>query len=464
MKKTVSILLALLLVASLLPAAAFAATGRVQLGTGGTISSTPMLNLSDANNRALKGTIEFKNASAEEIKNVTIEMATSIDIAVFPFDVSQLSYRKDYASIAAGAPVSFDVNLVTRSDAAQNYYEIPFTVSYDDPTAGALAGARITETLKLPVRIIKSGSGAGPVAGSVPKVIISNFGTSPAAVVAGEQFTLTVTFKNTSSSVSLTNLKAALTSEGGTFSPVSGSSTLFVESIAPGATQTKSILLIAKADVAPGSYTVTFGMNYDAVTAKDPVTDTEVLSLPVKQVPKAQFAKIQVTNAELYVGQDFNLMSSVFNTGKAKLYNVTVTLKDANGKIKDGEQYLGNVDPGATGNIDLFLTPVAEGEASIKMIVTYENEKGEKFTHEDTYVGMVVDKKMTMDPGINDPNMPQVEEKGGGMGFVAWLLIVLGAVGVAFAVLIIVKKNKVKKQEELDRQEALAIDKDGFAD
>ncbi|MEG1017027.1 MAG: hypothetical protein RSE36_04370, partial [Oscillospiraceae bacterium] len=246
MKKTVSILLALLLVASLLPAAAFAATGRVQLGTGGTISSTPMLNLSDANNRALKGTIEFKNASAEEIKNVTIEMATSIDIAVFPFDVSQLSYRKDYASIAAGAPVSFDVNLVTRSDAAQNYYEIPFTVSYDDPTAGALAGARITETLKLPVRIIKSGSGAGPVAGSVPKVIISNFGTSPAAVVAGEQFTLTVTFKNTSSSVSLTNLKAALTSEGGTFSPVSGSSTLFVESIAPGATQTKSILLIAK--------------------------------------------------------------------------------------------------------------------------------------------------------------------------------------------------------------------------
>ncbi|MEG1017414.1 MAG: hypothetical protein RSE36_06345, partial [Oscillospiraceae bacterium] len=213
-----------------------------------------------------------------------------------------------------------------------------------------------------------------------------------------------------------------------------------------------------------GSYTVTFGMNYDAVTAKDPVTDTEVLSLPVKQVPKAQFAKIQVTNAELYVGQDFNLMSSVFNTGKAKLYNVTVTLKDANGKIKDGEQYLGNVDPGATGNIDLFLTPVAEGEASIKMIVTYENEKGEKFTHEDTYVGMVVDKKMTMDPGINDPNMPQVEEKGGGMGFVAWLLIVLGAAGVAFAVLIIVKKNKVKKQEELDRQEALAIDKDGFAD
>ena len=155
---------------------------------------------------------------------------------------------------------------------------------------------------------------------------------------------------------------------------------MFASSIAPLSSVTKSVELEAKADAAPASYPINFSYNYDAVVSKDPVTDTESLSIQVIQIPKINFSKIQISPTELYVGQDGNIMTSVYNIGKSNVYNVTVKFSDEGGLLSEGESYLGNIQPGATGAVDIYVPVLAEGAGKLVMTVTYEDEDGKSYT------------------------------------------------------------------------------------
>ena len=86
-------------------------------------------------------------------------------------------------------------------------------------------------------------------------------------------------------------------------------------------------------------------------------TDTASVSIPVKQEAKMDTGTAEIMPESIAVGEQSNIMFSVFNTGKTTLYNVKVTYEsDA---IDSGISYLGNLDPGATGNVDSMVTGIA---------------------------------------------------------------------------------------------------------
>lgn len=454
MKKVVALILCVLLAAALLAPCVGATTGG---GAGGifmvkpdSITQTPQITQGET---WAGGTVKIEAVNTNMIKEIiSVELQTSGDIAVFPFHVDNLSYLRPNEDNPRTTMTYTFPSLRCRQDAAQKYYDLPLVIRYKDAS-----DVEASETVTMQVRVIQASSGSEATDAYVPKVIVTGFSTNPTEVIAGEDFTLTITFKNTSSTGAVQNLKAALSSEGGTFNPVSGSSTLFISNLSPGASSSVSIKLHAKADAAPGSYNVNFALSYDAPNTKDNagVSDTEVVAIPVKQVPKAQVTKMQLQPSEVYVGNDLNVMSTVNNTGKSKLYNVNVKVSDTGSLFVVEEKYLGNLDSGATGNVDLYLTPQMTGSTTLNLDVTYEDENGNTYSASQT-ADVTVMEKAVMEPGFDDPSMMPAEDVSGGVGWWLWVVIALVAGGVT--ALILIKRRKQQIARERDRQTARELE------
>ncbi len=292
-----------------------------------------------------------------------------------------------------------------------------------------------------------------PEAFSIPKVIISGFSTDPAQVVAGEEFVLYLTYKNTSTTGSISNFKISLTSDG-TFNAVSGSLTNFITKLEAGASQTTAISLMPKADTAPGSYNVNLSLNYDADGSGNntPVTDTEVIAIPVEQIPEAKLQPLEIVPEAPFVGQDFNVMCSVNNTGKSKLYNVTATVS-CDGFIEPQEVYLGNIESGATGTVDLYSNPLREGNAVIALDIVYEDEKGKEFSLSETSEVFI---STYMPTDVMPDIMPPEETGGSAVGWIVAIIFLIIAGGVA--AFIIIRRKKKKLAAARDREIARQIE------
>ncbi|MDO4566287.1 MAG: CARDB domain-containing protein [Oscillospiraceae bacterium] len=403
----------------------------------------------------------IKNVSGEVVTIKSVEMIASGDLASFPFDPERQNYYEDFSSsspVDNGHSFSYGFNGASnfrvRGDAKSQFYDIPVEISFSYDPDGPGSAAAIEDVKSVSFRVLVIEKPAEEVSTHIPKVIVSGFSTNPSQVIAGEEFTLSITFKNTSSSGYVENLKASLSTDG-TFNPVSGSSTLFIASLSPGASHTSSIKLFAKADAAPSSYNVSLALNYDAPNTKDnqPVTDTEQIAIPVEQVPKANFQALQIVPSEIYLGQDFNLMSAVNNTGKSKLYNVNVEVSDSQNLTVKQEQYLGNIDSGGTGTIDLYISPQDIGSSTLTMKVSYEDEKGQSYSHSETAEINI----MAREEIIQDfPMEPTTEEQGGSLW---WLWVILGLIAAGVAALIIIKNRKKKAAAERDRAEAKKLER-----
>jgi hypothetical protein len=150
-------------------------------------------------------------------------------------------------------------------------------------------------------------------------------------------------------------------------------------------------------------------------------------------------------------------MFSIYNVGKTKLYNVNV--KFAADSISGGDTFIGNMDPGATGNIDAYLVGQAmtADDGTVKILISYEDEEGKE---------AVIEKTMTL--FVNEPYYPEMYEDPMMMegmmeeqkGFPWWGFAIIGVVAAgaaAAAVLVIRKKKKAKKlaQEEMELIDSL---------
>lgn len=467
MKKLAAICLALILcVLMLAPAVGATSTvGTAAVVPNGYLSfvdfSTPRLIQGETwNGKSIKIQYtpnDLTAATTVQFKIVAAELVVDGDVNSYPFDIRNATYLQDNKSGDSSSMSYSFYDLRVRSDAEPQFYDIKILVYYSYFDTETKLD---TAELSFQLLVSPSGATAAPDGKDVAKVMISAFSTNPTEVVAGEEFLLGVVFKNTSSH-EITSFKAAMTSD--TFHPVSGSSSIFIDAIPAGGTKSATMRLTSKSDVAPGSYNASFALNYndpnnvDGTTQKIvPVTDTEVISIPVKQIPKIMTTKIQIQPTEVYVGQDINLMSTVNNTGKSKLYNVNVTVNDSGSLLSETQAYLGNIDSGATGNVDLYITPLAAGSSTATMLVTYEDENGKQYTAQETADFTVMD--MGGDIGGDMPieDFPvEPQQSGGGMW---WLIIVAVAVVGAVVSIIMIRRSRKKARAQRDKLEAKKLE------
>ena len=134
--------------------------------------------------------------------------------------------------------------------------------------------------------------------------------------------------------------------------------------IAANGTADISIKLSAKSDLLQKPYSIELSMIYEDANASQ-IEASSSLSIPVKQEARFEFSDFEINPESIEVGEEANVMCSLYNLGRVKLYNVKAIFEGS--CIKKEEVFLGNVDSGATAQIDAMLE--GEQETVVSLIV-----------------------------------------------------------------------------------------------
>ena len=302
-----------------------------------------------------------------------------------------------------------------------------------------------------------SGSGGSSSDGSVPRVIVTGFDTNPAEVHAGSDFTLTIHLKNTSKKTKVQNMLFELQAptEGSdeqtsapAFLPTSGSNSIYLDGIKADGTADISITLNAKANLLQKPYSINLSMKYEGSQATQ-IESSSSISIPVKQDARFEFSEFEISPQTIEVGGEANVMCSLYNLGRIKLYNAKARF-EGNG-IKKQEIFIGNVEAGATGSIDAMLKgeKVTNGNSKITMTLSYEDESGNISTTTKDLNLEVTEKVDDDEAAASD--MPEETQK----SFPVIPVVIAAVVIAVVAAVVILKKRKKKQLAEIEEEELL---------
>ncbi len=407
------------------------------------------------------------NLGKTDITDVVITPTVSNDRAKWPFDINQpydaqmvqLIQASSNTADAYNKRMDIGWNFNVRKDVLTGCYPLTFHATYyqsgslvetDIVTYINVRGANPSDTL------IKDEDKQN----SNPRIIVTGFTTNPDTIYAGSTFMLTVSVRNTSADTTvenvLFNLEATVegndtTATYAAFLPTSGSSSVYTSSIAPGATYDMSIEMEAKSDLAQKPYVLTVNMKYDTDEQIN-IADTAHVSVPIKQESKLDTSSAEIMPESIAVGEQSNVMFSVYNTGKTTLYNVKVSYKSDS--VDEALTYLGNIAPGQTGSVDSMVTGVAPdtGEGIVKAIISYEDEAGNE-TQVEKDLNLSVYEMVFDDPGMEmggEEFMGGEEEPKKGIPVVVIIIIVVVVIAAVIVVAAVIKKKKKAKQHKED--------------
>ncbi len=407
------------------------------------------------------------NLGKTDITDVVVTPTVSNDRTKWPFDINQ-AYDAQTIQIIQSAEDTTDAfnkrmdigwYFNVRQDVLTGCYPLTFHATYYQ--SGALVETDVTTYINI--------KGANPSKtliedpdkkASNPRIIVTGYRTEPEVVYAGSTFKLSVSVKNTSKATAVENVLFNLeaTVEGkdadatySAFLPTSGSSSVYTERISPGETYDMSIEMEAKSDLSQKPYVLTVNMKYDTEDQIN-MSDVAHVSVPIKQEAKIDTGAAEIMPESIAVGEQSNVMFSVFNTGKTTLYNVKVTYESAS--VESGITYLGNIAPGATQNVDSMLTGIAPdtGEGIVKAVITYEDEAGNETRFEKDLNLMVYEMVMDNEMMEDMPVEPVEEEPKKKVLPLVGIIGGAAAVAAIVAVIVIVSKKRTAKkhQEDMD--------------
>ncbi len=383
----------------------------------------------------------------------------------FPFEISNTGYTQKIGTLLGEDAQPgymeriYNVawNFKTRENVKTGYYKIDFDITYTDPSCAV-------DTTVISVYVKCTGLPEnGTVDGdedkklSMPRIIVTGFNTVPEKVFSGEQFTLNLSIENTSKETTVKNIQLDLTAtvEGSqtqasyaAFLPTSGSNSFYIDSIAPEGQVDLSMDFEAKAGLEQKPYVMTIVMKYEDERA-NAYDSSGSVSIPVKQVSKYDISTPTCEPGVIDIGEQSNLMFSIFNTGKTTLYNVQVTVSDPS--VQPALAYVGNLAPGATGNVDVMLTGMAYSEmpgATVPIKISYEDESGNVMSDMKP-IDLSVEQAAFVDERMPG-DMPEEAT-----GMKTWQKVLIG-VGVALLLIVLtiviirVIRRKKRQQEEAE--------------
>lgn len=458
--------------------------------SGEVTTTTEFLTLADnwktpsvSYGQTVKVVLPLINMGEEWLTDLLVEPVISNDVKEWPFDPESTGYTQNFNEIPGCATKLYDeavfnrreltYSFTAREDVLTGYYPLKFKVWYSKE------GIRCKEPAELTVYVYCQGKPGNGRIGmseetnvSQPRIVVTGFETDPAEVYAGDTFMLTIHVKNTSPDTAVNNVLFDMEAvEGGTessngtvtnsyaaFLPTSGSSSIYIDRMPAGSTKDLKIEMSAKADLSQKPYVVTVKMKYDTDMKAD-LSDEAKVSVPIKQESKYDSSTPEINPANIMTGEQSNVMFQIYNTGKTTLYNVQVKFEADS--VEGGDTFIGNLQPGATGNVDAMVTGIAAtmDDGTVKAVITYEDEAGNQ-TREEKDISIFVN-DMPMDDGMMDMPMPDegAEKKGPGAGVIIGIIIAVAAAAAA-AVFAVLRIRKKKKSAKLLAEDLLDLDKD----
>lgn len=499
------IVAALLIIAMILPGLVVKAEAAEEKETGETGRVTTKVTIESKDNKTLqykpgesqKWTLVITNKTGQKLSNLSVSPDMGGENAdAWPFKTDYQKYEQKIDTLENGDHKEISFDFLQRDDAGTRRYAIPFSVytgDNDEPIAthklyvnttekpqadnsqnqgdngngggsgsGSADGGAMTASVGNDEPAVYSGGGSGSSGsssdGSVPRVIVTGFDTNPPEVHAGSDFTLTIHLKNTSKKTKVQNMLFELQAptEGTdeqtsapAFLPTSGSNSIYLNGIKADGTADISITLNAKADLLQKPYSINLSMKYEDSQATQ-IESSSSISIPVKQDARFEFSEFEISPQTIEVGGEANVMCSLYNLGRIKLYNAKARF-EGNG-IKKQEIFIGNVEAGATGSIDAMLKgeKVTNGNSKITMTLSYEDESG-------NISETTKDFELEVTEAVDDSDMHMntdgdIEAGSGGFPVVPVVVVIVIIAGAVAAVVFVKKK---KKKQMLNEEEEL---------
>lgn len=415
--------------------------------------STPSANYSEVMNFD----VNVRNTGYKTAYDVRVDMELSEDIAKFPFEINDGNYDRQMGNMNPDQTVAVPFSMAVREKAKSGYYPIKFKIRYRENENGNFA-APVEDTFY--VRVYGKDendsldSEAGENERTKARIIVDSFETDPAEIYAGQDFTLKVRMKNASNSIVASNIlftfESETVSDSPVFTTVNGSNSVVVNSLAPGASDTLTIKFSSSPTAEQRSYTITINEQYDSPEFKN-AKEAVKIAVGLKQEARLNTGTIEVMPDAISVGEESNVMFSINNTGKVMLYNVNAVFEADS--IQKNEAYVGNIEPGKSGNVDTMINGIAPttDDGKVKLSITYEDENGKVSTVEKEIQLMVNEDQSMDESNVDDTwNSDDVQPEPSTTDKLKHLAIPVGIVGVVLAVVILVVIRRKKKKAGMD--------------
>ncbi|MFR5602443.1 MAG: hypothetical protein ACLTKI_08960 [Lachnospiraceae bacterium] len=417
--------------------------------------------------------MNMRNDSDVTVYDVNVNMVLDAETAKFPFEINDANYDRNFERIEPDGVVELPYSMAIRSDSYSGYYPIQLNITYKESSEAAEVKT-VEKSFFVRIKNKDKEEDMGDFNENdrtKARLIVDSYETIPEKIIAGSEFELVLRMKNASDDVPASNILFSLESEkfseSAVFSTESGSSSLVVNDLAAGDVTELRIKLLSKAGVDQRSYAITINEQYDSPEYKN-ATEKVVIDIPVYQIARMNTGTIEVMPESITVGSETNVMFGINNTGKVILYNVMVDFTADS--INPVNTYVGNIEPGKTGNVDAMLTGIAPtmDEGKVKITITYEDENGEPQEPVEKELNLFVTEPMEMDMSMEVGNMDDMmmEEQsffGKYKGFIIAGVVLAAAAGGTAAV-IIIKKKKKKAAEEAEAEEIEDIEEEGNDD
>ena len=306
-----------------------------------------------------------------------------------------------------------------------------------------------------------------------PKVILSECVASPQIVQAGQDVTINFTFLNTHPTKTVYNVTATLdfntneqsddestSSATSLFSTVSSSNTLFTSSLAPGASNSQSIVIGTSISATAASYNVYVDLSYQDEDG-NVITSRETIPITISQDITIDIAQIDLSS--LTIGRSTAMTATIYNTSKSAISNVMMYLEsdalDTGFSVTDNKSYLSSFSMGATEYYAPTLTGIAAGTYDVNLVIEYEDCLGEPQTLRYPFQVEVTDSNANRGngsngemPGMGAPNgkgnMPNMNQASSTN---PWLIggIIVGLAALLLIIVKIIKKRKAMKEFDI---------------
>lgn len=222
----------------------------------------------------------------------------------------------------------------------------------------------------------------GSAAAANPRVMISDYEVEEGKITAGGEFTLVIHLKNTAAKA-VRNLKLTVISENGEFLPVEGAGTAYTEKIdGKGETEFR-FSMTAIHGLEEKSYKLSLKTEYEDSNGTEYTVDENIF-LPVSLEQRVSVSDVFLPESSVELGDTVEISASVNNLGDAVLYNVTA--KVWGDVIEEQSTYIGNLESGKRGTIDVLTKAISISDVNTahanRILISYEDKNGKVYSEE----------------------------------------------------------------------------------
>ena len=291
---------------------------------------------------------------------------------------------------------------------------------------------------------------APEVATAEPVVYISNSVVQPDKVMAGEEFTLIVTLKNSLATKSVKNMLVKIDTGNLHINLLENTNVFQVDKIPAGGETELTFRLASDASIPAGKYNLNFTFNYDSSKTLN-LSSSGSTIVEIHQPANMELVMPRFSQS-VTVGETIPLSLQVMNMGRDPMYNVRCTVSGF-GFAPANTGYIGTMDAGssATTEVELYIIALNAsqgnengsqyGDTVGTVTLIYEDETGQEYRQETQFETTVNRPVVEV---AQTASGEDADEKAAGQWWISVLILggVILAAGFGFILIKRKKKNR----------------------